>query len=172
MLGTVIVLSTSCSKDDDPKLTDSESKLIGTWTISENNTMFEVFVGEQTLIDYAVSEGDYTQEEAEDLYDLYQAFLMDDFEISGTIEFRTDHTYLAVFPPDDADVGSWKLSSDGKELTLDEGDPIDEEVITINSLSSNSMNITIKQTEFEDFDEDADTPDVEITIEITISLTK
>jgi len=172
ILCTLIVLSTSCSKDDDPKLTDSESNLIGTWTISEDNVLFDAYVGEQTLIDYIVSEGEYTEQEAELLYELFKTILMDEFEISGTMEFRSDNTYTSSSANDDPYDGTWKLSSDGKTLTLDEGDPNDEVALIVNSLTSSTLSIELSENSFEDLDDDIDTPDVEITIKITISLTK
>ena len=171
-IGIMLILVTSCSKDDEVNLTGPESDLIGQWTVSENNITIGAFVDEQTLVEYLTDAGGLSQEEAEFLYSFYLDDLADDFDISGTIEFRADHTYLAVFPPDDADEGDWKLSSDGKLLTLDEGDPVDEEVITVNSLSSNSMSITINQIEYDDLDDDPDNADNEITIAITLTLTK
>ena len=172
VIGTMAILFTSCSKDDEVTLTGPESELIGLWTISENNVTVDAFMGDQTIIDYLINVEGFPQGLAEELYLVYRNELLDDFDISGTIEFKTDNTYLSVFPPDDADEGTWKLSSDGKVLTLDEGDPVDEEVITVNSISSNSMSITINQIEYEDLDDNPDNADDEVTIAITITLSK
>ena len=161
------ILLVSCAEDDEVNLTGPESDLIGLWTISANNVTLEAFIGEQTIVEYLVSEEGYTQEEAELAYASYLNEIESDFEISGTIEFKADKTYVAIFPPDDTDVGTWKLSSDGKTLILDEGDPIDEQILAINSASSSTMSITIVEEGYDDTDNDD-----EITIAITLLLTK
>ena len=162
----MLILFTGCSKDDEVTLTGPESDLIGLWTISENNVSVEAFVGDQTIIEYLVSVGGITEEEAELIYVQYQDENLSEFDFSGTIEFKSDKTYISISPPDDQDDGTWKLSSDGKTLTLDEGDPDYEEVLTINSLSSSSMSITIIEEDFDDMGDDY------VDIVLTLTFTK
>ena len=63
------------------------------------------------------------------------------------------------------------ISSDGKTLTLD-GGTVDEMMITINSLTSTTANLTLSEEIEEDLDDDPETPDVPIDIAVDLTLTK
>jgi len=167
-IGTLLVYFAGCNGDNndpDPELTND---LLGLWTVS--NIEFDAKVGTQSIIDYLVNEGGMTQAEAELLWAFYEALLLDELDATGTIEFKANNTYLTNFggSPDD---GTWKLSADGKTLTLDEG-TIDDMDLTVSSLTSSMLIVIQTEITEEDIDDDPLTPDVEIVIEITMTLTK
>ena len=165
MIGIVSVLFTGCSEEDDIKLEGSEADLVGLWNISDDNIELDLFVGEQTFVDYLIESEEFSEQEAQAFYDNYLGELIADLDIGGTIEFKSDYTYYSVFPGEDSDSGVWKLSSDGKTLTLDEGDPEYETDIAVNSATDNSMNVSI----IEVLDEEGE---VLILMKITMQLSK
>lgn len=163
----LLVGFTGCNKDDDDDgngLSTSEL-LIGTWTVSDFDLTFTV--GDKSLIDYLIEEEGLTPEEAAELNAVFEAFL--ESEVTGTITFNSDKTYVTNFG-EGSSSGTWSLSADEKTLTLvEEGENI---IITINSISSNTWLATISETSAEDLDDDPLTPDVMLTIEIIMTLTK
>ncbi len=156
----------SCDDDGDG---DNESGtadlLVGTWNTSDVD--IDATVDNQSFIDYLVDEFDFTQEQAEFYYDLFISEL--ESEITGTLKFNSDNTYESNFD-DEIDNGTWSLSSDEKTLTLNDGS--ENIVLTINSISSNTLNVTITDDFTEDLDDDPGTPDEIIEIEADITLTK
>jgi hypothetical protein len=165
LIGALFILLAGCSSDDGTPAPVSDL-VGGTWTVSNVDLVYTV--GAQSLKDYLVNVEGYTPAEADFAIAFLEVLLLD--ELDGTISFNANNTYNSNFggSPDD---GTWSLSADGKTLTLDAG-TIDEEVVTINSLTSSNCNLTISMDELEDVDDDPSTPDVLIKIEATLTLTK
>jgi hypothetical protein len=151
----------SCNNDDDdPK---ASNDLIGVWTVESSS--IEMIIGDKSIIEFLMEMLSITQEEAELFADIY---LSDYGAFEGTITFKDDNTYAADFG-DGVDTGTWKLSSDGKTLTLDQGtdDETDVQVIT---LSSVKLQIEITEASMEDIDDDG--TDDEVSVKISLTLKK
>jgi hypothetical protein len=164
-LSSLIVFFAGCNGDDDGEEMGGND-LIGTWEVT--NAEVDAMVGSQSLTDYFINVGGLSPENAAIAYTLFETFFL--AELDGTIQFLGNNTYLSNFgnQPDD---GTWSLSSDGKTLTLD-GGTVDEIVITINSLTSTSANLTFSQDLEEDLDDDPETPDVPIDVTVDLTLAK
>ena len=149
---TLFVGFTGCNKDDDgdnsSNLTTSEL-LIGTWSVTDYD--LEVLIGSQSLIDYLI--------EVEGLS-----------EATGTLTLKSDNTYVSDFGEEGSTSGTWSLSQDEKTLTLTEG--TDTIVLAIVSITSKTLKATISEASPEDLDGDPATPDVIISVDITLTLTK
>jgi hypothetical protein len=164
-MGLMVVILTGCDDDDDD-VRNAESLLIGVWSVSD--TDFDASVDGQPLATYFVENGGLSAEDANIAVALFEALIKT--SLSGTVEFKDDHTFVANFGGD-PETGTWELSSDGKTLILDPGGP-DEVIMTVNTLTESTLDIDFSQVTFEDLDDDPATPDVEITIDINMELTK
>lgn len=157
----------SCNKDDDGDDSNLTTKelLIGTWSV--DNFDLNIKVGAQSLIDYLVEVEGISPSEASAQVEIFESFI--EAEVTGTITFKSDNTYVSNFG-DGSTSGTWSLSPDEKTLTLTEG--ADTTVLKINSITANTLRVAIAESSLEDLDEDPETPDVLISIEILITLTK
>ena len=90
-------------------------------------------------------------------------------DLTGTLTLKSDDTYVSSFG-DRSTSGTWSLSADEKTLTLIEGE--DNVILMINSISANTWSASISESSSEDLDDDPETPDVLISIEIILTLTK
>ena len=164
----VIAISfVSCDEDDDSSGEESstEELLIGTWTTTSID--IEAFVGTQTLVEYLVDDLGLSMAEAEAQF----ALLVDSLEpdLTGSLTLNADNTYESDFEGG-SDTGIWTLSSDEMTLTLFEG--TDTIVITINTISSDTWDAKLSDTFLLDLDDDPGTPDVSVTLEADVILTK
>ncbi|MDZ7607093.1 MAG: lipocalin family protein [Cyclobacteriaceae bacterium] len=158
---TVLCLIVSCNDDDENTPSDL---LVGEWTIT--STTMDLFVNEKSLVQYLMDEADMTLAEAQVLADLIQNELMGMF--NGTIDFKSGGTYTAVFDGD-PDNGTWKISSDGETITLDQG-TIDEMLAAIKTLTESTL--IIEMTQDEDFDLNGDELLETIVMKIVMSFSK
>lgn len=158
----------ACNKDDDgdgsSNLTTSEL-LIGTWSVTDFD--LDIMIGSQSLIDYLIEVEGLTPEEAAAQNAIFEAFL--ESEVTGTLTLKSDNTYVSNFG-DGSTTGTWSLSADEKILTLVEGS--DTIVLTINSVTTTTLKVTISEVSPEDLDDDPETPDVIISVEANLTLTK
>ena len=163
--GLLFAFLAGCNDDDDD-VRDAESRLIGVWTVTDSD--FDASVDGQPVITYFMNEGGLSAEDATIAIALFETLIKT--SLTGTVEFQDDHTFIANFG-DDPEEGTWELSSDGANLILDPGGP-DEIIMKVNTLTENMLDIDFTQITFEDLDDDPDTPDVEITLDINMELTK
>lgn len=164
IIGILLVFLAGCNENEEDPVND----LLGLWTVSD--VEIDAKVGNQSFLDYLVSELDISVAEATILYAFFETFIEEEMDISGTIEIMENNTYTADFEGS-TEYGTWKLSADGKTLTFDEG-TIYEMDFTINSLTSSMLSLTITMVAMEDIDDDPLTQAVEIVVEITLTLEK
>jgi len=166
---TLFIGFTGCSKDDNgdgsSDLTTREL-LIGTWNVTDFD--LDVMIGSQTLIEYLVEIEGLSPSDAAAQNAIFEAFL--ESEVTGSITFKSDNTYVSDFGEDGSTTGTWSLSSDNKTLTLIEG--TDTIVLTINSITATTLKATLSESSAEDLDDDPSTPDVIISIDALLTLTK
>ena len=158
LLGIIPLFLVNCEKDDDVKSSD----LIGLWTVTDAS--IEMNVGDKSLIDYLIDALGITEMEAQLFESIFEEALSEGF--TGTIEFKSDNTYESTFEGD-TDTGTWELSSDGKQLTLDKG-TADELTLDIISLSNNMLKIGFSEEEVDDLDSDGTNETISINIELTL----
>jgi hypothetical protein len=153
----------NCSEDK-----ESSSQIVGIWNVTSVD--FDAFVGNMTLEDYYLNELGWTQQET----DIAMAMFDDDIRFyleSTMIEFESDYWYWTNIGDPAGDDGSWSINDSETLIILDEGTIWETQVI-VNSLSSTSLNISFTMTEEMDLDDDFETDDVEVTFDMTMSLTK
>jgi len=161
---SAFVALTGCNKDDENP-DDVASKLIGLWTISD--AQVDANIGGLSITDFLVQMG-LSEAEAAAYTALFNQILLVNF--TGTIEFKANNTYVTNIAGE-LDDGTWSINAAGDEVTMDAG-TVDEQVIDIISLTSNSAVVGFSQTELVDIDDDELTPDVPIDMTVELTLTK
>lgn len=149
-------LLTSCEKDKD----DPVDNIIGTWTAGSVDV--DAMVEGKTLTQYFTEQG-YTADQAQFLTTLFNVSVQQSF--TGTITFNSDGTYTANLGQEN-DSGTWSMSADNKELTIDSSteSPV---VLTVESLTSDELRVSLN----EEFQEDLNDDDVPETITATVNMT-
>jgi hypothetical protein len=138
LLVSVFIL-TSCEKDEESK----EDQLIGKWNITSVETV--ITINGKDIIDYFMEDLGLSQSEAEEFAEWFT------FDITGTIEIKSDGTYETVFDGE-TDSGTWELVDN--TLTLDKGTNDEVEVEIISITSSKLVFEMVESDNSEDFDED------------------
>ena len=90
---------------------------------------------------------------------------------STLIEFEADFYYWTNISDPAGDEGEWSINANETLIILDQG-TIWENSITVNSLTNDSLNISFTMEDDIDLDEDPQTPDVTVTFNMTMQLTK
>lgn len=153
------VFVTACDKDDD----EPADLLVGTWTAQTANA--DARVGNQTMADYFVSQG-FTVSDAQLLTNLFNVTIQQSF--TGTITFIADGTYTSTLGGE-TDAGTWSLSGDGKQLTIDSS--TDETLLlTVDRLTENQLEVSWTETGQEDLNDDT-VPET-IVVDVKMNLTK
>lgn len=165
LLCAVLIVLAGCGKDDDGNGDSVESSLAGLWTSTQSTV--DASVGAQTLTEYFENVLGLSPAEAGTKYLLWQSGIQ--AELIGSITFKSDHTYASNFGSS-PDTGTWALGADETTLTLSAGTP-DEQVLTIVSLSGNTLIATLTEEIQQDLDNDSMTPDVLVKVDATITLT-
>lgn len=150
------VLVTSCEKDKD----DPADLLVGTWTAE--STDVDANVGGQTMVEYFTGLG-YSASDAQLLSNLFDVTVQQNF--TGTVTFNSDKTYTANLGGQ-SDSGTWSLSSDNKQLTLNSStDPA--LVLNVDRLTADELKVNWTETGQEDLNDD----NVAETITVNIVMT-
>jgi hypothetical protein len=160
----ILVIGVAACKKDGDELSTAEL-LIGTWTTSEIS--IESHVGSQTVIDYLINVVGLSPTVAATQNGLFESALAS--EVTGSLTLNSDNTYASSFGGG-SDSGTWSLSSDDRTLTLFEG--ADLIIITINSISGTQLKVTLGDNILQDLDSNPGTPDVLVTVEAELTLTK
>lgn len=142
LLGTALLFTTSCS-DDDNGGDISEDKLIGVWTLE--STSVDVTIDGKSIVDYFVSMG-IPQDDAEEMAAAFSSEFDEIENMSGTVEFKQDGTYVTNFGEGE-DVGTWELN--GNELLMDK-DTADEETIIVKSLTDSELKVIREEEDEQD----------------------
>jgi len=154
-----------CSEDDEVKTVATEADLVGTWTMQSSEVDFTV--NGQDIIDYMIEVLKISEEEATIQKEILEGGAA--MESGMTIELKSNHTYIAKETGEDPDDGTWKLSSDGKKLLIDEG-TVDEMEFEFKSIASNNLSLFTERSGKMDFDEDG--TDETVEVKMTLNLTK
>ena len=163
LVGTFFLFLMNCSEEG-----KSDSDLVGFWNVT--NVEYDAFVGSMTVENYFLNELGLSQQEAaialKNFNDRIEAYLE-----STSIEFEADFYYWTNIGDIAGDEGEWSINSSETLIILDQG-TIWETSITVNSLSSSSLNISFTMDDDIDLDEDVQTPDVEVTFNMAMQLSK
>jgi len=166
IIGSLFIFLSNCSEDK-----ESSSQIVGIWNVTSID--YDAFVGGvagMTVEDYYLNELGLSQQ----LTDIAMAMFDDEVRSyleSTMIEFEADYWYWTNIGDPAGDEGTWSINDSETTIILDEG-TIWETPVTVNSLSSTSLNISFIMVEDIDLDDDAETDDEEVTFDITMSLTK
>ncbi len=166
ILFSVIILSSCDGGDNDEDTKTGEENLVGDWT--SQSIDIDMMVGDQTIVEYLVSEG-VSQSEAE----LAAAYLKSEFEdeISDIeLTFNSDKTFVVDSDDGDPSTGTWSYNESTSILTLDYDDPDeDTQDIPIKSLTSSVLVALQNEIVEEDINDDEVDEEIEITIELTFN---
>lgn len=152
----------SCESDEGNQF---ENNLYGTWTLDKMEVS-NVEIGGVNVIQVLQTTFGYTLAEAEGVLDSIFSDLGEGFsEVSGTLSFNEDYTYVASLS-DEGEEGEWSLSSDGKILSLLSEEP---EELEIESLTASQLVILDDVEEAKaDLDDDGmEETDVTFTVRFT-----
>jgi len=166
LIGSLLVFITYTGCNDDDEEGGNESLLIGVWTITDAN--IEADIGGLSIKDYFINVGGLSEVEAETFATVFESMLALNFV--GTLQIKDDYTYITNFGGE-IDDGTWSLNSAGNKITLDAG-TADEMVITIISLTENTLVASTDMTELTDIDENPLSPDVEISLSLELTFSK
>ena len=162
-VGIFFLFLVNCSEEG-----KSDSALVGIWNVT--NVEYDAYVGSMTVENYFLNELGLTQQETavalKNFNDLVEAYLE-----SSLIEFEADFYYWTNIGDPAGDEGEWSVNASETMITLDAG-TIWETKITVNSLTSSSLNISFTMEDDIDLDSDPQTADVEVTFDITMQLSK
>lgn len=161
---SVLISYTGCNNDDDgdPVI----NPLIGIWTISDVNLVTEF--GDMSVKQFLMEVGGLSDLEATGYAILFESLLESTF--NGTIEFKDDNTYKSNIAGE-MEEGTWRLNSDGDELTLSSG-TLDETVVNIITLTENTLKLSLNTSELANIDDESLIPDLDISIAVEMTLTK
>lgn len=151
------VMLIACEKDKD----DPVDNLIGTWTAESADV--DATVSGKTMTQYFTDLG-YSAADAQLLADLFNVTIERNF--TGTITFNSDKTYTANLGGQ-TDAGTWDLSSDNKQLTIDSNtDPV--VVFDVETLTAGELVVKWTETGQEDINDDniPETINVNVTMEL------
>ncbi len=161
LAGLMAFALVSCDKN---KIDDSitEAELVGTWTVSSSESDFTV--NGVPIIDFIAEAFGLTKEQAEAMAAQYSG---EGMTISGTIEFKSDGTYLAT-DEDGSYEGTWVIESGGKELVVDKGTE-DEWTFNISEGTSSKLVGKVTETFTYDMDNDGSVDTLESIINLTLT---
>ena len=163
IIGSFFFFLTSCNEEG-----KSDSDIVGIWTVT--NVDYDAYVESMTVENYFLNELGLTPQETaialKNFNDGVDAYLE-----STLIEFEADFYYWTNIGDPAGDEGEWSINANETIIILDQG-TIWENSIAVNSLSSNSLNISFTMEDDIDLDEDPQTPDVTVTFEMTMQLSK
>lgn len=163
LTGAMYITLTSCNGDK-----TSNSILVGTWNVT--NVTYEANVGSLTIYEYYLNQLGYTPDAATlavtQFDDNVKAYLE-----STLIEFDAEYWYWTNIGDTAGDEGTWSINEPETIITLDEGTQW-ETTVSVHSLTESSLKISFTMTDAYDLDDDSLTPDVEVTFNMTMNLTK
>ena len=164
-LSAIALLATSGCSDDDEGISFTDDDIIGVWTVSGATVDFSV--GGMSLVDYLVETLELSEAEAL----LYEALISEGFDqgFDGTVEMKTDNTYVAQFGDDPAENGTWELTADGTILKLLEAGESEATELKLISINSTTMVLEYDESELIDFDQDGVEEETTLLIEMTLT---
>ncbi len=148
----------ACSKKN-----GTSNDLVGTWTAGTST--ITAMVGNKTLTQYFTVVLGLSDSVAQAYTNLFNQTAQQ--SIAGSFQVKSDGTYTSTLGGTN-DTGTWKLSSDGKTLTVDSSSELP---ITFNvvDLTSNKLHVTFSQTDSEDLNGDGIPETITINIDLTFT---
>jgi len=147
----VILLSgfvmSSCGKDDD--VIEDDAEIAGSWTLA--STDLNAMVGNKTLSAYLVEDAGYGVIEAQLAIVVFKRVVEDSF--AGDLQLKSDNTYTSNLGGEN-ETGTWSLSSDRKQLTIDPDSDVPS-TMEVKELTSGSLKLEGSKTVSEDLNKDA-----------------
>jgi len=155
------VLISGCSKDDEP-VNQAELDLVGEWTAKEFS--LGLTINGTPFLEWLEEETDLSESEIELFVDL----LIEGFsaELSGTIEFFGDHTFLSQFGSDPEESGTWLLTNNNETLTITNSNN-ESSIWIVITLTSTTLMVGLEETDSDDLDGDGTDEDIVTSIELT-----
>ncbi len=161
ILLVVSFLFPGCNKDDE--LLFNEVHLIGMWTTTGSN--LDLRINDTPILQWYQEELGLSGSEVEDFVDgLIESFSR---ELSGSIEYYTDYTYLSNFGSLPAGTGTWELTNNNRTLTITNNGNFQSTEMDILTLNSTTLIVSFERTDSEDLDNDGIEEDLTLKIELT-----
>lgn len=159
LMVVIILVFSSCSKKKNT--TDS---LVGTWTVG--TTTFTSMINDKTVTQYFMDALGLSATDANTYAAIFNATVQQQF--TGTITIKSDNTYTASLGGD-SETGTWSLSADGMQLTINSASA-GTNVFDIVELTSSVLKVQLTETESEDLN--ADGTDETITTNATVTFNR
>jgi hypothetical protein len=163
ILGSLLIFLSNCNEEK-----TSNSTLVGVWDVT--NVEYDSYIGSMTVEEYYLNELGLTPQQTAIAMSLFNDEVTS-YLSSTLIEFEADFWYWTNIGDPAGDEGTWSINDSETVIILDEG-TIWENPITVNSLTSTSLNISFTMEEEVDLDDDPQTPDVMVTFDIAMTLSK
>ncbi|WKK84877.2 hypothetical protein [Marivirga arenosa] len=146
----------ACNDDETAK----EGEVEGLWNVTN------------FTVDFTINGESFTDFFADDqsTADLVEEILTASFEDSfgGTIEFKSDGSYVAQDDNNTTGEGTWSINSDGTVLTLD-GGTAEEFSFDVITATKSSLVLNYTESQSQDIDFDGTTDEVSTSLDLTLS---
>ncbi len=161
IIGFVSILIIGCNKDENEN--QAEIDLIGMWTTTASS--LDLRINDTPILQWYEEELDLSGSEVEDFVEgLIEAFTK---ELSGSIEYFPDYTYLSNFGSLPTGTGSWELSNNNQTLTITNNGNYESTVMDVVILNSTTLIVSFERNDSEDLDHDGTDEDLSLKIELT-----
>ncbi|ADR20927.1 hypothetical protein MATR_14470 [Marivirga tractuosa] len=141
----------SCSEDE-----SQESKIIGIWKV--DNIEFDVSINDQGF-------SEFLGDDSGVLETLLVSEIEGEFE-NITLDFKSDNSYEITSPNEPTETGTWTVSSDGRELIIDEGRSYSG-IYKIKFISNTSLILNSEEIDdSQDWNSDGETEEVKIMFDL------
>lgn len=150
-----LTLITSCEKDKD----DPAANLIGTWQVEFVNV--DAKVGGKAMTQYFIDQGVSTSE-AQWYTSTFYATIQQG--LTGTLTLKSDKTYASDLGGE-SDMGTWSISSDNKQLTINSGIGF-ASVFNIDRITVDELKVNWTETGQVDLNDDGVPETITLTVKV------
>ena len=141
----------------------SEIDLIGEWTTT--GSALDLKINDTQILQWYQEELGLSGKEVEDFVEGLMASFK--AELSGSIEYYADYTYLSKFGSLPAGTGTWQLTNSNQTLTITNNGNYKSTVMDVVILNSTTLIVSFERNDSEDLDHDGTEEDLSLKIELT-----
>lgn len=163
LLAAILFSIPGCNNDDE--VVDQNRLIVGLWESTEVRMTFTV--GQLTLQQYYIDELGLTEEESDEVVQLYGNNFASG--LIGFIEFKEDKTFSSTLGSN-VETGTWWILND-TSLKLTEVSMADQVDLTIVSLDASKLILGFEDTNSDDINEDGMDEIILIQIELVLDKT-
>ena len=150
---------TGCSEEDNP-----ENNIIGKWTTTEFDA--GILVNSVPVIRWYTEKYNTSETEATD----FANSIIRDVEINltGTMQFNSDHSYQINFGDEPEETGVWQLVDNNQKLSFTNSKNNESNESDVKALSSSILILGFSDSNWGDVDKDGQNDNLFISINLTL----